>query len=176
MIGFNSFTAANLVYDLGNGQLQSQYSCLFIYQIIIFQGKNLNYVNQFSLLDDLSAYDIYLKQNYDTFYTQQNQGYLIQTNQPNGKLPIQINRNERFVLKSKEQIITDFINFQSNRGFVISFHFKLAPQSGSSNSILIMYLTSQTNYQIYVSNNNLYFINNLINGFQLNYSCIQIII
>ncbi|KAL4501994.1 hypothetical protein ABPG73_020131 [Tetrahymena malaccensis] len=127
--GFNSFTAANLVYDLGNGQLQSQYSCLFIYQIIIFQGKNLNYVNQFSLLDDLSAYDIYLKQNYDTFYTQQNQGYLIQTNQPNGKLPIQINRNERFVLKT--------------------------PQSGSSNSILIMYLTSQTNYQIYVSNNNL---------------------
>ncbi|EAS06376.2 bowman-birk serine protease inhibitor family protein (macronuclear) [Tetrahymena thermophila SB210] len=166
-IGFNSFKAADLVFDFGKGQ-SSVYSCLFLHYVYIYWDLKLNNPNSFSLFEDISAYDIYLKQNYDTTYTQQNNGYLIQVNLPNGKLPLQINQKDHFVLKNQEQIKTDFINFKSQRSFVLSFHFRLVPQSGNSNPISIMYLTSQNNYQIQVSNNNLYFINNLVNGFQLN--------
>ncbi|KAL4501993.1 hypothetical protein ABPG73_020130 [Tetrahymena malaccensis] len=163
-----AFLGSQMIFDYGNGLSYSQYSCLIILNMYIYWDSDLSESNQFTLFNDLSAMDIYLKWNYDTFYTQQNQGYLMQANYPNGKLPIGIYRNEQFVLKSQEQIVTDFINVFANRGFVLTFHFKLVSQFGNTNRIVILNIINYPNFLLIFNNNQLYLFNTLLAGIQLN--------
>ncbi|EWS71302.1 bowman-birk serine protease inhibitor family protein (macronuclear) [Tetrahymena thermophila SB210] len=161
------FQASQMTFDYGNGQTNTQYSCVAIYMIFIYWDSDL-IDNQSNLINNLQQLDIQLKWNYDTFYAQYNQGNLIQANNPNGKLDTRINRNEQFVLKSQEQIVTDFVNAQTNQGFILTFHFKLISQSGSSNQIQIVQILSLPNSQLIFQNNQLQFFGQQISGIQLN--------
>ncbi|KAL4499842.1 hypothetical protein ABPG72_015191 [Tetrahymena utriculariae] len=163
-----AFQASQMIFDYGNGQSHSEFSCLVILDMYIYWDSDLSDSNEFTLFNDLSTMNIYLKWNYDTFYAQKNLGYLIQANNPNGKLPIGINRNENFVLKNQEQIVIDFINALVNRGFVLTFHFKLVSQFGNTNKIVIMEIINYPNSQLFFRNNQLYFLNTLLTGIQLN--------
>ncbi|KAL4472466.1 hypothetical protein ABPG74_018415, partial [Tetrahymena malaccensis] len=162
------FITKKLAFDFGNGQSHTQFSCLILQMAYIYLDSNFLDSSQFDLFDNLSSFGMLLKWNYDTFYNLSNEGYLIQNNNPNGKLPIKTSSKQQFILKNQETFATDFINYKLNKGFLITFHFKLVSQSGISNNFIIMKLNNYPVFKIYINNNQLYFINVQINGFQQN--------
>ncbi|EWS71303.1 bowman-birk serine protease inhibitor family protein (macronuclear) [Tetrahymena thermophila SB210] len=156
------FTTSGMDFNFGKGE--SQHSCILVKLVYIYWDSDLLDTSMFGLINDITVSDINLKWSYDTFYTQQQPGYLVQTNQPNGKLYVSINRAEQLILKNKEQIYTEFINVTSNGGFVLTFHFKLESQNPSANQIVILQIN---NVNLKVLNNYLYFFDIQISGVQL---------